>query len=421
MGERAQPALPGSIVTDDAAQIAALLHPGQRVFVAGAVAEPSALVSALATQSLPRGLTFVQFPLAGFNEIDFTALTADARLTCVFMTPALKQANPDRLAFLPMHMRQFYDYLATGVDVALIQVGRDPDGNLRAAPNVDFLGAVLDSPAQVLAELNEALIVPRGAPLVPPQRLAAVLRTARPLPTPATPAPDAVARAIGERVADLIDDGDCVQTGIGAIPAAILEALAQKNDLGWHGGLIDDAVLALIRRGVVTGASKSIDRHVHVTGMALCSAAGHAQLAELDAVHFRGANYTHDAEVIRRLRGFVSVNSAVQVDLSGQVNAEVVAGRQISGTGGSVDFMRAARRSPGGRSIVALGATARGGTVSRIVSAVEHVTALRTDVDMVVTEHGVARLRDLPLPARREALIEIAAPGFRDALRAGDL
>ena len=142
-------------------------------------------------------------------------------------------------------------------------------------------------------------------------------------------------------------------------------------------------------------------------------------LADTPEVVFKSANYTHDVGVIRQLPGFVSVNSAVEVDLMGQVNAEYAGGRQISGTGGSVDFMRAAKLSAGGRSIIAMTATARRGTASRIVPRVEVVTALRTDVDIVVTEYGIAELRNLPLAARAEALIAIAAPAFRDELNAG--
>ncbi len=184
-----------------------------------------------------------------------------------------------------------------------------------------------------------------------------------------------------------------------------------------HGGLIDDGGMALIRNGNMTGANKPIDGGVHVAGMALGSCALLDWLAETPAVQFRGANYTHEVNVIRKLPQFVSVNSAVEVDLFGQVNAEVAGGRQISGTGGSVDFMRAAKASHRGRSIVAMNATARRGEVSRIVPRVELVTALRTDVDIVVTEFGVAQLRALSAVERARALIEIAAPEFRDSLR----
>ena len=139
-------------------------------------------------------------------------------------------------------------------------------------------------------------------------------------------------------------------------------------------------------------------------------------LAHAPEVQFRGANYTHDLGVIRQLDNFVSINSAVEVDLFGQVNAEYAAGRQLSGTGGSVDFMRAAAASRGGRSIVAMNATAKGSSVSRIVPRVDLVTALRTDVDMVVTEYGIAELKGRSVEVRREALTAIAAPRFRNQL-----
>ena len=194
-------------------------------------------------------------------------------------------------------------------------------------------------------------------------------------------------------------------------------ALVEHNDLGLHGGLIDDGGMALIRRGVMTGKRKATDAGSHVTGMALGTRALHAWLAETPSVRFAGANVTHDIAAIGSIEQFVSINSAVEVDLEGQVNAEVVGGRQISGTGGSVDFMRGARVSRGGRSIIAMTSTARRGQSSRVVAKVEMATALRTDVDLVVTEFGVADLRHAPQAARREALIEIAHPDFREELR----
>jgi 4-hydroxybutyrate CoA-transferase len=391
------------------------IRSGDRVFVAAASNEPLGLLAAL-RPALPRAVEFVQFPLRGCNDIDFTSWGPDIRQTTVFMVPALRQADPARLDFLPMHMRQFYDYVGSGIDAALIQVARDRAGNLRAGPNADFLEALVRSPARIYAELNGAFEAPAGAPLVAPDRLAGVYASNRPLVEVPVPEVDPVAARIGANVAALIRDGDCLQTGVGAIPAAILQALRDKNDLGWHGGLVDDAALALIARGNVTGARKAIDPGVHVTGMALCTAAGYAQLAETPAIQFRSANYTHAYEVIRELDQFVSINGALQVDLQGQVNAEVAGGRQLSGTGGAVDFMRAARGSRHGRSVVALAATARGGTESRIVAKAEHVTALRTDVDLVVTEFGVAELRNASLAERREQLRAIAAPEFRDTL-----
>jgi 4-hydroxybutyrate CoA-transferase len=394
-----------------------LFKSGQRVFVAGSSNEPTALVRTLAETELPDGLTFIQFPLPGYNDTDFTALNATAEQITFFMTPALRGADPLRLHYLPMQMRAVFDYLSSDVDVVLLQVARDREGVLRVGPNVDFVDAALASASVVVAELNEAIVAPAGAPRINEAQLDHIEVSSRPLPEMAPPVIDDAADAIGRLVAGLVRDGDCIQTGIGAIPAAILKMLGDKNDLGMHGGLIDDGGMALIDSGVLNGARKAIDNGLHVVGMGLGTHALLDWLSDRPDVVFRGANHTHEVGVIRQLDNFVSVNSAVEIDLYGQVNAEFAGGRQISGTGGSVDFMRAARASKGGRSIVAMNATARGGSVSRIVDKVEMVTALRTDVDTVVTEYGVADIKHLPNRARAEALIAIAAPEFRDELR----
>jgi 4-hydroxybutyrate CoA-transferase len=398
-------------------ELATLLRPGQRIFVGGSSNEPSGVLAELRGLALPEDLHFIQFPIAGYNREDFTAYAPDARFTTFFMTPHLRDADPRRLHFLPMQMRRVFDYLARNVDVALIQVARDADGRLRVGPNVDFVDAALSSASVVVAELNSSFVAPAGCPLIEEAAIDLLVPTERPLVHPPAATVDAVADTIGALVAAEIPDGACIQTGIGGIPAAILARLFDKNDLGMHGGLIDDGGMALIRNGNLSGDCKEIDRGRHVTGMALGSAELLAWLAETPTVTFRGADYTHEVGVIGRLSRFVSVNSAVEVDLHGQVNAEVAGGRQISGTGGSVDFMRAARASAGGLSIVAMNATARDGTLSRIVPRVELVTALRSDVDVVITEFGVARLRDASLGERAEALIGIAAPQFRDELR----
>jgi 4-hydroxybutyrate CoA-transferase len=389
---------------------------GQRVYVAGSSNEPKGLLDHLASAPLPDGLNFLHFPLPGLNVTDFTALNSTAVVTTFFMSSTLAKADPARVQFLPMQMRAVFDYLSQGIDVALLQVAFDRDGVLRMGPNVDFNAGVLGAAKTVIAELNRGLVAPLGSIAVDPAQIDYFYETNRML----TPMPEAsiddAARSIGRQVAELIKDGDCLQTGIGAIPAAILGQLTEKNDLGLHGGLIDSGGQKLIQGGQVTGARKAIDQGRHVTGMALGGTDFNDWLADTPEVVFRGADYTHEVAVIRQLEGFVSVNSAVEVDLLGHVNAEYAGGRQISGTGGSVDFMRAAKASKCGRSIVAMTSTARGGSVSRIVPRVEMVTALRTDVDIVVTEYGVAQIKNLPVRARAEALIQIAAPEFRDEL-----
>ena len=392
------------------------LHFDQRIYVAGSSNEPTGLLRDLAASALPEKLEFIQFPLPGLNQTDFTQFNDTASVTTFFMSSALAKGDAARVNYLPMQMRATYDYLATNLDVYLLQVAYDQERRLRVGPNLDFHESVLAQNPTVIAQLNPSMVAPAGSPLINPALIDVMIENdvSAPALVPATI--DEAAQEIGRLVAGLIRDGDCVQTGIGAIPAAILNQLTDKNDLGMHGGLIDDGGMRLIQQGNLTGAQKAIDTGKHITGMALGSDELMQWLATQRNVVFRGASHTHEVSAIRQLDGFVSVNSAVEVDLFGQVNAEMARGRQISGTGGSVDFMRAAKASKGGRSIVAMNATARGGSVSRIVPKVEMVTALRTDVDTVVTEYGVAQIKDLPNRARAEALIQIAAPQFRDEL-----
>lgn len=404
--------------TIKAEELPALLRPGMVVFVGGSSNEPLALVEAIRAQpEAAHGVTFMQFPLPGINRTDFSAFHEEASMTTFFLTPDLRTGYAEgRVRFLPMHMRTVFDYLkAAKLDMAFVQVAHAVDGELRLGPNADFHAAATTAQT-VVAELNRGFVAPAGAPPVDLSAIDYVVESERSLPTMAPPNIDATATAIGGHVASLVGDGDCIQTGLGAIPAAILASLNDKNDLGLHGGLIDDGGMALIEAGIVTGCTKSYLPNRHVAGMALGSRQLFDWIAQRPDVVHAGADVTHDVRVLASIDNFVSINSAVEVDLHGQVNAEVIAGRQISGTGGAVDFMRGARLSKGGRSIVAMTATARGGTQSRIVERTAIVTALRTDVDIVVTEYGIAKLHGVPEAARRQALIDIAHPDFRDRL-----
>ena len=409
----------------DLKELNRLLRTGSSVYVGGSCAEPRGLLDAIegSCQSIS-GVHYTQFPLGAVNQRDLTRLTPDATMTVFFMTPFIQDSLKEgRVNFIPMQMRDVFEFLKTSkLDVALLQAARDRNGALRYGPNVDFLDAVLSNAEHIIVEENSSFVAPIGTPLVDIAKVDLLLDVGKEKPVFPVGDIDDVSKKIGEQIATLIKDGDCLQTGIGAVPAAILANLGERSDLGFHGGLMDDGVLALIRNGNMTGSRKAIDKGKHILGMALGSDElldwlAHDSLAE--GVVFKSANYTHEVSVIGRLDNFVSVNSAVEIDLMGQVNAEVAGAKQISGTGGSVDFMRSAKASSGGRSIVAMASTARGGTVSRIVPQVSLVTALRTDVDIVVTEFGIAELRNESLASRAERLIEIAHPDFRSELKAG--
>ena len=400
------------------------LSPGMRIAVPGGIGEPTGLIDLFReVPDAAAGVTFYQFPLAGLNSFDYSSLHDSTRICTPFMAPHLRAAeDAGRLEFLPISMRHMHDYFARApeFDFCLLQLAPPDAGEkLKHGFSLDFLDAMIGNSKRVMVEINTELNPPAGAPAIALQEIDFALETAHPITEMPSPRIDDTALSIGRHVASLIPDGACLQTGIGSIPAAVLKSLEEHSDLGMHSGLIDDAGMRLIRRGNLTGRIKNIDRGHHIACMALGCQDLYDWLARTPEVLLRGANYTHDARVVAKLDNFYSINSAIEIDLTGQVNAEWVGGRQVSGTGGSVDFMRAAALSPGGRSIVALASSARRGSVSRIVPKFAEgtpVTALRTDVDTVVTEHGIAELKGQPLQARRERLIAIAAPEFRQRL-----
>jgi acyl-CoA hydrolase len=226
--------------------------------------------------------------------------------------------------------------------------------------------------------------------------------------------PRATEQRIGAHVAELVDDGDTLQLGVGSLGTAVLDALTEHEDLGFHTGMITDGLVRLVDKGVVTGSRKEIDPGLIVAGTALGSVDLYHRVPELPA-KFLPTSYTHSPQVLSRLHSLVSVNFAVEVDLTGQVGAEVSRGVYVGAVGGQVDFTRAAALT-GKRSIIALRATSGG--QSTIKSSLDGgaVTTARSDVDTVVTEYGVAHLRGCSLRERARRLASIAAPEFREQL-----
>jgi len=386
-----------------AREVAGLLRPGMTVFIAGGTAEPREILDALSEQGeCCAGVRFVAVSLPGINQVDFTTLNGQAQSTAFFTTPENRESiATGRTDFIPMQYSAIFDYLERDlqVDIALVQLPRPGSSSVSHGISVDFLPAVLGKAGLVIGEINRHQPVPGGAPEMPLSRLDYAVACERPVATIAPLKINSAISEIGRHIAGLINDGDCIQIGIGGIPDATMTALSDRNDLGFHSGMITDGAMNLARAGNITGRMKAVDANTMVS--------------------FRPVGYTHDIDVLRRLENFVSINAALEVDLFGQVNADMLGGRQISATGGSIDMMRGAALSRGGRSIVALKSTARAGEVSCIspaLSARTATTALRTDVDYVVTEYGARRIRHLPLKARAEAMIEIAHPDFRDRL-----
>ena len=401
-----------------------LLAPGQSVFVQASTGEPAELLAALAAApEASRGVHYVGCLVPGINRTDPAAFHPEARLTTFFVQAELQASfAAGRVRFLPLHYSGISAYIKSlpPMDLALIQVSPpDAEGMCSLGLSVDFVPMIFQAAKCIVAEVNRRMPALPGSPRVPYDALHYVVECDRPLlELPTGGLPDTVA-TIGGRVAELIGDGDTIQIGIGKLPAAILSGLGDRRDLGLHGGMVTDEVAELVDVGALSGTRKSID-----TGKMVCSAAiGTSRVFDWvvgrDDLLFRPADYTHNVPVIASIDNFVSINSVLEVDLTGQANAETMAGRQISGTGGLVDFVRGARMANNGRSILALSATAARGSISRIVPqlpAGAAVSCPRADIDYVVTEHGAARLKDKSVDERAEALIAVADPAFRDEL-----
>lgn len=321
---------------------------------------------------------------------------------------------------LPCHLSDLPRLIATGVlrvDVVLAQLSEDGRGRLSLGPANGYVEAAMASARVVVAEINDQ------APWTHSRRPHVtrcpdlVVRSSRPLVEVRGRPPSGVAMAIADRVADLVVDGATLQIGIGAVPNAIAGLLSGKRDLGLHSGVIGDAVVDLITSGAVTNAAKPIDRGVSVTG-ALVGTRRLFDFAHDNArLHVEPVSYTHDPNVLLQLPRFTAINSALEVDLTGQVAAEVAGGSYVGTVGGQGDFVRGALHSEGGRSIIALPSRTGSGRpriVARIPSGV--VTTPRADADVIVTEYGFAELRGRPIGERVRRMIAIAHPDDRDSL-----
>lgn len=329
-----------------------------------------------------------------------------------------------RADYLPLrYSRTPQTFLPDGplpADAALIQVSPpDARGFVSLGPSVGTALAVARAAPLVIAAVNHQCPRTHGEGTLHISEIDIAVETDEPLmELPATRTGD-TERAIARHVANLVPDGATIQIGIGGVPNAILEALGNHRDLGIHSGMLSDGMVPLIEAGVITGARKRLDPYRHLAGEALGTRTLFDFIHGNPTVMMVNALRSHGLEYLQHQDGFVSINSALEVDLTGQVNAEWIDGRQVSGLGGSFDFTEAAMYARGGISIVALPATAARGKLSRIVRALPAgaaVTTPRHCVDYVVTEYGVAGLRAKTLRQRAEVLTAIAHPDFRGAL-----
>jgi acyl-CoA hydrolase/GNAT superfamily N-acetyltransferase len=408
-----------------AAEAMQRIEPGRRIFIGSGAAEPAGLVAALAEHSA--GLAdndVVHILTLGPAPYVAPEMANRFRHTALFIGPNVRDAvQHGRADFVPIFLSEVPSLVRSRrlkVDVALLQVSPpDAEGFVSLGVSVDVVLAAVEAASLVIAQVNPRMPTTLGDSKVPVSRLDCLVDLPEPLFELLAPPPDPISTAIGELVASLVPDGATLQAGIGRIPNAVLNALGSRHDLGVHTEMLSDGVMTLAKAGVITGRRKTLRPGQMVTSFVMGSRALYDWVDQNPQVELHPSDFTNDPFVIAQNSRMVAINSALSVDLTGQVASDTVHGRFFSGIGGQVDFIRGAARSPGGRPIIALPSMAAGGSTSRIVSALEAgagVVTSRGDVHYVVTEHGIAQLWGKSIRERSAALLEIAHPDVRPDL-----
>lgn len=407
-------------------EAAALVKSGDRVAAAHACGSPEPLLDAMVERADELSdVEIVHMVSMGASRYCLPEYSKSFRHNSLFAGGNTRQAiREGRADYTPCFFSEIPGLFRNGVlplDVAMITVSPpDKMGNVSLGVSVDYTLQAAKSARKVIAEVTPNMPRIGGQSTLHVSEIDHFILSERPIIELKPPVIGDLEKAIGSHAATLINDGDCLQLGIGAIPDATLTFLKDKNDLGIHSEMISDGVMHLAEEGVVTGRRKNVHNSKIVITFAMGSSRFYEWLDGNSMIECYPVDYTNDPFIIAKNDNVVSINSAVSVDLLGQVAADTLGAAQFSGVGGQVDFVRGARRSRGGRSIIAMPSTASKGRLSRIVPALEPcqaVTTSRNDVDYVVTEYGTAHLRGKTVTQRAEALIEIADPRFREELR----
>lgn len=395
------------------------------MFVHGAAATPFPLVEALCDRADLEGVRLYHLHLMGparFAEPEYAGRITSVSL---FAGPGVRKAIEEgRADFMPVFLSDIPDLFRSGtvpLDAALLQLSPpDAHGLCTLGTSVDAARAAADFAPVLVAEINERAPRTHGHSSVPFDRLTAFTVTDRPLPEPEAAVEGEVESRIGELIAGLVDDGATLQMGVGAIPDAVLARLGGKHDLGVHTEMFSDRVIDLVDAGVITNRLKKVHQGRITTSFVTGSQRLYDFVADNPTVEFHPCDRTNDAAIIRQNPKVVAINSALEVDLSGQICSDSIGHRIYSGIGGQMDFIHGAALSPGGKPVIALPSTAASGKVSRIVSTLRPgagVVTTRGHAHHVVTEFGAVNLHGMTLRERGEALISIAHPDFRAELR----
>lgn len=411
-----------------ASRAVASIRSGRRVFIGGGAAEPQTLVEALVSRAGRLADTEIvnvlTLGVALYTEEHFAN---HFRCNSFFIGQNLRSAvNECRADYTPIFLSELPGLFRRGqipLDWALIMVSPpDEHGYCSLGVSVDVVKAAVETATHVVAQVNRQMPRTLGDSFVHVSQIEAFVESDHPLPELPPTRPDEVMQRIGRHVADLIEDGATIQTGIGGIPDAILSCLTDKHDLGMHTEMFSDGVMQLVQAGVLTGRKKTLHPGKIVATFCLGSSELYRFVGNNPGIEFRPTEYVNDPFVIAQNDKMVAINSAIEVDLTGQVCADSFGEYFYSGIGGQVDFIRGAARSRGGKAIIALPSTATladGSVVSRIVPTLKPgagVVTTRGDIGYVVTEYGSAYLHGKTIRERAMALISIAHPDFRKEL-----
>jgi len=402
------------------------IRPGDRIFFSIASGQPQTLLRALAEDfEFYKNVEVISGYLVAEHPLARKGLESSFHCVSLQMSPPIREAwEEGRIDFLPVRRsdipRIFSPDGPAPIDVALIQVAPPGQaGRFSLGVSTSLAYPIALGAKKVVAEVNEQAPRTFGPCFLSSEQIDSLVECSEPL----APYPEIrigeTERRIGELVSELIPDGATIQIGIGNLPAAILQLLEGKKDLGIHSGTLADGVADLVEKGVINNRRKNLYPDKIIAGELIGTEKLFRFGHENPLLEMHSAEVSHNARLIGQIEDFVAINSAIEIDLTGQINAESLEGTQISGVGGQFDFVEGAYFSRRGKSITALPSSARKGKVSRIVSCLSAgavVTIPRYLADIVVTEYGVAQLRGKTLPQRAEALISIAHPNFRDGL-----
>ena len=403
----------------------ASIESGQQLFVQGGAATPSVLLQAMVERAPElHDVRVAHFHTEGPAPHLAPDMAGHFRHQALFIGANARQAvNEGRAEYIPVFLSDVPDLFTSGVmplDAVFVNVTPpDEHGFCSLGTSIDATLAAVRAARTVIAQLNDRMPRTLGDGILHVSEIDFATEVSQPPYTYSEAPIGEIERRIGEHIADLVPDGATLQIGIGAIPSAVAQALMDKHDLGIHTEMFTDAVLPLIEAGVVTGACKDLNRYKVVSAFLMGSQKLYDFVDDNPMIEMRPVDYTNDTAVIRRFRRMTAINSAIEIDLTGQVVADSIGHRLYSGVGGQMDFVRGASLAPEGRAIIALSSTAAGGKVSRIVPFIKEgagVVTTRAHARTIVTEYGVAELHGRSLCERAQALIRIAHPAFRDEL-----